>query len=122
MKVFTFLWMLFMHVLDDFHLQGILANMKQKKWWNEQTSDPKYRCDYLMALAMHSISWSFCVMLPIAVYLGFQCDYGFALWFVLNAAIHGVVDDMKANRHRIDLVEDQAVHLWQIIVTAGIFL
>lgn len=25
-------FMLFMHVIDDFHLQGILANMKQFQW------------------------------------------------------------------------------------------
>ena len=33
---FVFVWMLFMHVLDDFRLQGIMAEMKQKSWWEKQ--------------------------------------------------------------------------------------
>ena len=33
MAVKVFLLMILLHVIDDFHLQGILANMKQKEWW-----------------------------------------------------------------------------------------
>ena len=28
--------MIFMHILDDYCLQGILASMKQKEWWRKQ--------------------------------------------------------------------------------------
>lgn len=30
------LTMIFMHIIDDYCLQGILASMKQKSWWTEQ--------------------------------------------------------------------------------------
>ena len=32
MAVKVFLLMILLHVIDDFHLQGILASMKQKEW------------------------------------------------------------------------------------------
>jgi hypothetical protein len=41
---------------------------------------------------------------------------------VVNAAIHGYVDHLKANQHKINLVTDQLVHLAQILVTAATFL
>lgn len=48
---------LFLHVVEDFHLQGLLADMKQKSWWlNNVFSkgfDHKYDKDYLAALALH---------------------------------------------------------------------
>ena len=36
MAVKVFLLMILLHVIDDFHLQGILASMKQKEWWKKQ--------------------------------------------------------------------------------------
>ena len=27
--------MIFLHIIDDFCLQGIMASMKQKSWWQE---------------------------------------------------------------------------------------
>ena len=32
-KMFCLLLMIFLHIIDDYKLQGILASMKQKNWW-----------------------------------------------------------------------------------------
>ena len=35
-KIFILFIMLLMHYIEDFHLQGCLANLKQKKWWIDE--------------------------------------------------------------------------------------
>jgi hypothetical protein len=67
-KGFVVAWMLFMHVLDDYKLQGCLGNLKQRQFWKDHAPDRMYRFDYIVALVMHAVSWSFCIMLPLAVY------------------------------------------------------
>ena len=32
-EIFMLLFMVFLHIVDDYYLQGILASMKQKQWW-----------------------------------------------------------------------------------------
>ena len=39
-KAFIFIAMALLHILEDFHLQGILANMKQKSWWQSECTKP----------------------------------------------------------------------------------
>ena len=57
--------MIFCHIVDDYKLQGILASMKQKDWWVEQIGFTKlYKYDYIVALLVHSFSWSFMILLP----------------------------------------------------------
>ena len=56
------------------------------------------------------------------MWFGFDVNLAFVVSFVINAAIHGYVDHLKANRHKINLVTDQLVHLAQILVTALLFL
>lgn len=65
---------------------------------------------------MHSISWAFMIMLPILIVLKGELNW---LWILLpiNTAIHFLVDDLKANKKRINLIQDQAMHLGQILVT-----
>lgn len=121
-KTFVLLWMVFNHVFDDYHLQGILANMKQKSWWQENAPQDMYKYDYIVALLMHSISWAFLIMLPIAAWNGFAVNVSFGLAFMFNVAIHAIVDDLKANRHRISLVADQGFHMIQIIITYMMFM
>lgn len=121
-KSFILLWMLFNHVLDDYHLQVILANMKQKEWWEHNAPHSRYRHDYIVALLIHSISWAFLIMLPIAAWKGFAVDVCFELALMFNVAIHTIVDDLKANRHRIGLVADQGFHMIQIIITYMMFV
>lgn len=123
MKFFIILAMLFMHIVDDYCLQGILASMKQKQWWEAQKEyKPLYKYDYIVALIMHSFSWSFMIMLPIAMMLNFNVSVVFVSVLILNMLIHCFVDDLKANKKKINLVVDQTIHLLQIIATFLIFV
>lgn len=121
MKDFILLAMLFCHIVDDYYLQGILASMKQKKWWKENAPDKLYEYDYLAALIMHGFSWAFMIMLPIAIACGLEISFWFAIIFFLNAIIHCYIDDLKANKKKINLCQDQAVHLFQITITFWLF-
>ena len=109
--------MVFCHIVDDYYLQGWLAQAKQKKFWRENAPQRMYRNDYIMALAMHSISWSFMILLPVAIYYRFDVGWQFAIVFLINAAVHGVTDNAKANMLKINLIQDQTVHILQIIIT-----
>ena len=123
MTYFIILAMIFAHIVDDWVLQGKLANFQQRSWWLEVAPDELYKHDYIMALVIHSMSWSFMIQLPLAYFhFGFDVSLGFVIAFVVNAFIHGIVDDLKANRHKLNLITDQLIHLAQIFVTAAIFL
>jgi hypothetical protein len=114
--------MIFMHIVDDYYLQGWLASAKQKKYWEENAPEKLYAKDYIWALIMHSFSWAFMIMLPIAFVKGFAIGIVFLIVFVSNLILHAVVDDAKANKRKINLWTDQIIHLCQIILTASIFL
>lgn len=115
MKLFILFVMIFAHIVDDYYLQGILASLKQKTWWENQKSyKPMYKYDYIVALIMHAFSWSFMISLPI-LYLGFTKWIAVAI--ILNTIIHGIVDDLKANKGKINLIVDQSIHIVQIIIT-----
>ena len=121
-KVFILLSMIFLHIIDDYKLQGILASMKQKKWWKQQNEYKElYKNDYIPALIEHSFSWTFMIMLPIAIYLKFDIGW-WTLAYIINMAIHAFVDDLKANKFKINLVIDQTIHIVQIVVTWLIFI
>ena len=122
MNLFILCAMIFCHILDDYTLQGWLADAKQKQWWKVNAPDPMYKNDYIMALIMHSLSWSFMIMLPIAIYSHFDVNVLFIIVFIFNFIIHCIVDDLKANRHKINLIQDQIVHLLQVLLTYIIFL
>lgn len=107
--------MIFLHIVDDYVLQGILAQMKQKKFWEENAPDEKYKYDYIWALIMHSFSWTFMIMLPFTL-MGTTGPV-FFIFFGLNVLAHAIIDDTKANRHLINLWEDQVMHLIQIVAT-----
>lgn len=123
--IFVLIAMLFSHVFDDYVLQGCLANLKQKRFWENDDigKNPKYRYDYICALIMHSISWSFCTMLPIALFIGLNSiTFDFAICFAINVAVHAITDDLKANKLKINLIEDQSVHMIQIALTFVYFV
>lgn len=119
MNLIILLTMLFCHIVDDYYLQGWLASAKQREWWNKNAPNPLYKNDYTMALFMHSFSWSYMIMLPILVY----SIYSSVLWdlypmfLILNCITHMVVDNMKANMLKINLIQDQGIHMLQIFVT-----
>ena len=122
MTYFMILAMIFAHIVDDWVLQGKLANFKQRSWWLEVAPDELYQHDYIMALVIHSMSWSFMIHLPLAwMWFGFDVNLAFVISFLVNAAIHGYVDHLKANCHKINLVDDQLIHLAQIFVTFACF-
>lgn len=56
-QMMLFFVMLFLHIFDDYYLQGILASMKQKDWWRKQEGyNEKYKDDYIPALFCHAFS------------------------------------------------------------------
>lgn len=114
---FLFLLMIFCHIVDDYYLQGWLASAKQKKYWQENAPDVMYQHDYIWALIMHSFSWTFMVMLPMAIAKGFSVDFVFMMLFVINVFVHAITDNLKANKQKINLWTDQQIHLCQITIT-----
>lgn len=111
------LTMVFLHIVNDFNMQGWLANAKQKQWWADNASQSLYKFDYIYALFIHSFSWTFMVMLPILSVLNWAPTIIFYLWFILNTILHAVIDDLKANKRKINLMADQSMHLGQILTT-----
>jgi len=107
--------MIFAHIVDDFYLQGILAQMKQKSFWHDKARF--YRYDYLPALLEHAFSWTFMIMLPIFWYYGWVPKFACLCAFIINMIVHAFVDNLKANKFSINLVQDQLIHLCQIILT-----
>lgn len=109
--------MIFCHIIDDYKLQqGVLVNLKQKSWWKENEPSYQYKFDYLMALLMHSTSWSFMMHLPLIIYVQ-NANLLLLVTFLTNMIIHFVVDDLKANKRKINLIQDQTIHLVQILIT-----
>lgn len=119
MELKILLLMILLHIIDDFHLQGILISMKQKNWWLKQKGyKDMYENDYMAALAIHSLSWSIVISIP--------------LWFFnitpnilciiicCNTLIHMYVDDLKCNKLKISLTTDQIIHITQIWATWAI--
>ena len=121
-KPFIVLLMIFCHIVDDYYLQGWLASAKQKKYWVENAPVALYKYDYIWALIMHSFSWAFMIMLPIAFINSFNISISFLLTFIINIIVHAITDDLKANKLKINLWTDQLVHLCQICITALILL
>lgn len=109
--------MVFCHIVDDYYLQGKLASLKQKFWWEKNAPDQFYKYDYIVALMMHSFSWAFMIMLPVAVNQEFQIGSAFMAMFIINTVVHAIVDDLKANKRKINLVTDQSIHICQIVLT-----
>ena len=111
---FILLWMMFMHIVDDYYLQGWLASAKQKSWWEKNAPNKLYKNDYMMALACHGFSWAFMPMLPLAMSNYSNWWIGFV---VVNMIIHCFVDNLKANKLKINLITDQLLHVVQLLVS-----
>ena len=117
-KIFILITMIFCHIIDDYYLQGWLASGKQKSWWNKNAPNQLYKNDYLMALFCHGFSWSFMIQLPVLIYSFYTHLF---IWniilFIINLIIHAFVDNLKANKLKINLIQDQTIHFIQIIIT-----
>lgn len=117
MTALIFLAMLFLHVLADFNLQGVLAKMKQKRWWAKRDGG-KY--DYITALIIHGYSWSFMVHIPFALLI-FLLETSLhiptlAMSIIVHAALHAIIDHEKANSRWFNLTEDQIFHVVQLVI------
>ena len=124
MKIALLIFMIFAHIVDDYYLQGWLASAKTKNWWEKNAPNKLYSKDYIMALFCHSLSWSIMVFLPILIYsLYNQIDLNwFYLVLPINLIIHAIIDDLKANKFKINLIIDQSIHFIQIFITWLIFV
>ena len=124
MKIALLIFMLFAHIVNDYYLQGWLASAKTKNWWKKNAPDKLYSKDYIMALFCHSLSWSIMIFLPVLIYSlinNINLNW-FYLAIPINLIIHAIVDDLKANKFKINLIVDQSIHFIQIIITWVIFL
>lgn len=125
-KILLLIIIIFLHIVDDYYLQGWLASAKQKDWWKQNAPDDLYKYDYIMALFMHSFSWAFMIMIVPSIYtLIFAssinnlniASLAVLLIFFANLCIHMTTDNAKANLKKINLIQDQLIHLLQITVT-----
>ena len=118
------LFMILFHIIDDFVLQPIsLSNLKQKKWWEKQEGySDKYKDDYKVALAIHSISWSIMIHIPLVIMFPSLGQLALLISFIVNAVIHYFIDDLKANKLKINLFEDQMIHFCQICTTLSVIM
>lgn len=125
MKIVILIVMFFCHIVDDYYLQGCLANMKQKSWWQKQTSNKLYKYDYIMALLEHAFSWSFMIMLPVLIYMIYNNELHIGLYVAMlvgNLIVHSIIDNCKANELCINLITDQCWHFIQIVLTWWLFI
>lgn len=122
-NIFILLAMIFLHIIDDYVLQApCLCDLKQKSFWEKNAPQALYKYDYIVALFVHAFSWSFMIMLPIAIKVGFGISIGFAIMLLVNTIFHALVDDLKANKKKINLLADQLYHLVQILATGSLFI
>lgn len=107
------------HLVADFTLQGWLADGKQESWWKKMCGGKipdKYKNDYIAALYCHAMYWSIFVCAP------FYASEHFLSAIILNTTVHAIVDDLKANRKIINLVQDQLIHFVQILLTFAVLI
>lgn len=117
--IYVLFLMIFFHIIDDFGLQGIMASMKQKSWWENQNGySDFYTHDYVPALLCHAFSWSMMIHIPALIYCGRNMDWPFFCATILaQFLIHAFVDNSKANQKKINLVMDQSFHMVQIVLS-----
>ena len=125
------MWLcLILHWFADFHLQGILADLKQKRWWSDKIKSEFYHDtleaqhkafklythDYLAGLYVHALEWSAITFLPLMFIMHPMLYAGVV---GVNAVAHMIIDHMKANMHCINLCEDQILHLLQVTTSTS---
>lgn len=118
-KILLLIGMIQLHIVDDYMLQGILASLKQKQWWEKNYPQELYKNDYKIALLTHAFSWSFMIMI-IPVLVGIYTNNISIVHitvFIVNWIIHAFVDNKKANDLVINLWHDQLLHISQIVMT-----
>ena len=127
MEIIILLSMIFLHIVDDFYLQGPLAKFKQKTFWNEYMKDgytrELYKYDWFISLLLHAFSWTFSIHIPIFIaYYSKLNSVILIIEFIITMIIHAFIDNLKANRKAIGLLTDQVFHLIQIIIIFIIYI
>ena len=78
-----------------------------------------------MALFEHAFSWSFTITIPWLVVAFITknpvCIFLLVIFYIINTVIHGIIDNEKANKLSINLIQDQIFHFIQIILTWAFF-
>lgn len=125
-KFILLLSMVFFHIIDDYRLQGILASMKQKEWWEKNYPEEIYKYDYIPALLEHAFSWTFMIHIPVFVY-SFLFGMNMPLicmifYFLITWFIHTIIDNAKANQKSINLCIDQTIHICQILMLWFVYI
>ena len=118
--------MFLLHFFADFNLQigSGMDKFKQWRWWREQIPEndeaawEQYKDDYKVALWCHSFYWALIVCLPLVACGGIA----YMANALAHAAVHYVVDDMKANWLRLNLKWDQAIHAVQVLCVWAVFV
>ena len=122
----VFMLMVLCHTIDDFVFQPIiLSKLKQKQWWIDTCKEKGldfsfYAHDYIAGLLIHAMSWSTMIMLPL-ILLNPENKWLILGWLI-NVAVHSYVDHLKANTYKLTLVNDQLIHILQIMITILIFV
>ena len=117
------LLMFLFDIIDDFVLQPIcLSKLKQKRYWIEECKKynlniSKYNTDYITALLIHGLSWSIMIHVPLMFLGGIRDDFFLLLSVLFNTVIHAIIDNLKANKLKINLDVDQCLHGLQIVIT-----
>lgn len=126
-SVKVLLLMFLFDIIDDFVLQPIcLSKLKQKRYWIEECKKynlniSKYDTDYITALLIHGLSWSIMIHVPLMFLGGIRDDFFLLLSVLLNTVIHAIIDNLKANKLKINLDVDQCLHGLQIVITWIVF-
>lgn len=115
---FILIIMIFMHIVDDYYLQGWLSSAKQKSWWLKNSPNDMYKNDYIVALLCHGYSWSFMTSLPLAIY---NYNNIVIVFIIINTLIHSFIDNYKANKLKINLIQDQLLHFMQIVINWSLY-
>ena len=127
-----------LHLIADYFLQGCLADLKQRDWWSKTLHKffmehegrtksfewqsrlrKKYQYDYMAGLMCHALMWTIVTFFPLMWFCGATA---FTALAVVNTLVHFVVDHLKANTHRFNLVQDQLIHMVQVIATVLIVM
>lgn len=136
-KIFIFISMILLHIIEDFHLQGILASMKQESWWQSECNKldieyrlSKYKYDHIIGLCVHALENSIFIALPLiidslittfTVSPNNTCFIGWVFIIVANTVIHAVIDNFKCNWKGINLITDQVLHFVFIILFFSLY-
>ncbi len=109
---FLFLTMVVLHIIADYICQtDKIAKYKQKKSWDGLAK--QYEYDYIVFLFVHSILWSAITFLPLLFYTNYNTVIYYDI-VMINTIIHMIIDDLKCNKHKINLIIDQVLHLIQM--------